>query len=306
MTTSHLHCWALALIVSFIISGVTQAANRLAVADQAGPSLKILSFASNENASVIWEWNPRKDPGLTGAMASSFAAIDECKPVEGGRMILANASGGGVAAVDVATGRAKWCAHPPSGGAGPHSSAILPDGRIAVANSTGMDALQLIDLNGHPLNPAKQKVVKALPVSGAHGVVWDEKRQALFVLGYTNLLKVAYLPETMSVKVLKTWNFAAACGDAWGHDLLPDGRGGYFFANGSAVWRFDPDRGTFECVRQIRNVKSFSRDALQGDLVTFPRQGWWTDRLVVIGTNGIVRTLGPFPKARIYKARWLP
>lgn len=281
------------------------AAARFVAADQAGPALKVIELSSNAASRVVWEWNPRNDPGLTDSMAASFAAIDECKPMEGGRTILANASGGGVAAVDVATGRAKWCAHPPSGDAGPHSCAILPDGRIAVANSTGVDALQLIDLNGHPLDPSRQRVVNALSVSGAHGVVWDENRKTLFVLGYTNIHEVAYLPKTMSVKVLKTWNFAMSCGDAWGHDLSSDGRGGYFLTNGSAVWHFDPDRGSFDCVHRIRNVKSFSRDAVHGDLVTLPRRGWWTDRFYVRGTNGVVRTIGPFPDARFYKARWL-
>ena len=43
-----------------------------------------------------------------------------------------------------------------------------------------------------------------------------------------------------------------------GHDLLPDGKGGYYFTNHAAVWHFDPETETFTSVRDVRNVKSFS------------------------------------------------
>lgn len=254
----------------------------------------------------LWRWDPAKDPGLSAGSAASFHNIDECKPVDGGRTILVCASGGGVAAVDVAAGCARWCAYLPKPWAGPHSVERLPDGRVAVANSTGVDALQLIDLNDAPLDPAKQTVVTALPVPGAHGVVWDADRNSLFVLGYTNLLELAYRPEPMSVTVKRRWNYVAACGDAWGHDLVADGRGGYYLTNHTAVWRFDPDTGVFARELDRPNVKSFSRDAVLGDLLTIPREHWWTDRLVVRTSDGRERTIGPFAGAKFYKARWMP
>ena len=278
---------------------------RIVAADQSVPALVMFSGAPGASTNVLWRWDPRADPSLSEKRAASFGAIDECKVIDGGRTILANASCGGVAAVDVASARAKWCAYLPDFCAGPHSVDLLPDGRIAVANSTGVDALQIIDLAGHPFEPEKQRVVKALPVAGAHGVVWDAARQSLFVLGYTNLYELAYLPEEIAVSVRKVWDYSVVCGDAYGHDLVPDGRGGYHFTNHTAVWRIDPTDGSFSKVLDVANVKSFSRDAKKGDLLSTPRERWWTDRLSVRDGEGRTRTVGPFAGARFYKARWM-
>ena len=278
---------------------------RFVAAEQASASLVIYSGKPGASVRELWRWNPKADSNLTAQAAASFGHVDECKPVDGGRTILVNASHGGVAAVDVATCQAKWYAFMPDHRAGPHSVDLLPDGRIAVANSTGVDALQIVDLNGHPFDPSKQKTVNALPVSGAHGVVWDGRREKLYVLGYTNLLELAYLPETMGVKVLRKWDYSSACGDPYGHDLVPDGRGGYYFTNHTGVWDFNPEDGAFVRVLDIKNVKSFSRDAAKGDLLAIPRESWWTDRLLVRTSDGALRTIGPFPGARFYKARWM-
>ena len=288
--------------------GMTASADvdwRIVAADQSIPRLVMFSGEPGASTNALWRWDPREDPSLTREMAASFRAIDECKPVDGGRTLLVNASCGGVAAVDVATARAKWCAFLPDCHDGPHSLDLLPDGRVAVANSVGVDALQIIDLCGHPFEPSKQRVVRALSVPGAHGVVWDASRRSLFVLGYTNLYELAYLPRETAVKVRKTWDYSVACGDAYGHDLVPDGRGGYHFTNHTGVWRFDPADGTFSRVLDVANVKSFSRDAAKGDLLSVPREKWWTDRLLVRDGAGNVRTVGPFSGARFYKARWM-
>ena len=172
---------------------------RFVAAEQASASLVIYSGKPGASVRGLWRWDPKADSNLTAQAAASFGHVDECKPVDGGRTILVNASHGGVAAVDVATCQAKWYAFMPDHRAGPHSVDLLPDGRIVVANSTGVDALQIVDLMGHPFDPSKQKAVNALPVAGAHGVVWDGCREKLYVLGYTNLLELAYLPETIGV-----------------------------------------------------------------------------------------------------------
>ena len=278
---------------------------RFVAAEQASASLVIYSGKPGTFVQELWRWDPKADSNLTAQAAASFSHVDECKPVDGGRTILVNASHGGVAAVDVATCQAKWYAFMSDHRAGPHSVDLLPDGRIAVANSTGVDALQIVDLNGHPFDPSKQKTVNALPVAGAHGVVWDGHREKLYVLGYTNLLELAYLPETMGVKVLRTWDYSSACGDPYGHDLVPDGRGGYYFTNHTGVWGFNPEDGAFVRILDIKNVKSFSRDAVKGDLLAIPRESWWTDRLLVRTSDGVLRTIGPFPGVRFYKARWM-
>ena len=294
----------LALAVG-VLAGCGSCDWRFVTAEQRSRCLVMYSGEPGAPTDELWRWDPAKDPGLTPEMAEGFAAIDECKIAEGGRTILANASNGGVAAVDVATARAKWCARMPEHVAGPHSVDVLPDGRIAVANSTGVDALQIVDLAGHLLEPKRQRIVRAMDVAGAHGVVWDATRESLFVLGYTNLFELAYHPAQMAVSVKRRWDYAAACGDAAGHDLLPDGTGGYYFTNHSGVWRLNPDTDEFSPVLDVANVKSFSRDVEKGDLLSVPRERWWTDRLIVRQRDGDVRVIGPFAGARFYKARWM-
>lgn len=84
---------------------------RIVAADQSVPALVMFSGAPGASTNVLWRWDPRADPSLSEKRAASFGAIDECKVIDGGRTILANASCGGVAAVDVASARAKWCAY---------------------------------------------------------------------------------------------------------------------------------------------------------------------------------------------------
>lgn len=278
---------------------------RIVAADQQGTKLVIVSGAPGAAPEILWRWEPAKDPGVKPGDAAAFGNIDECKVSEDGRSVLVNASGGGVAEVDVATARVRWYAKASRGSAGPHSLAVLPDGCIAVANSTGCDALEIIDVRSAPCDPARQTCRRAAEVSGAHGVCWDARRNCLFVLGYTNLYAYAYSPADRTVRERKRWRFDAELGDPWGHDLTPDGRGGYFLTNVSGVWRFDPETEKFEPVRAERNVKSFSRDAEKGDLMQIPTERWWSDRLVVVGTDGARRMVGPFTGARFYKARWL-
>lgn len=249
-----------------------------------------------------WLWSAKKDPNVRAEDRKLFGVPDECKPVDGGKLILMNDSLGGFAGLDVMTGR---CVFYGNAGGNPHSVDRLPDGRIAVASSTGR-TLKLFDVKEHPFEPTKQKVVTALDLPGGHGVVWDAKRNSLFALGYTNLYELAYSSEAMSVTVRKCWDYVADCRDAWGHDLLPDGRGGYYFTNHSGVWHFDPKTEKFALARDVRNVKAFSPSG-SGDLLTIPNESWWTDTLLVLPSGSSdLRTARKIvlPGARFYKARW--
>ena len=277
---------------------------RVVAAEQATKSLVMLSGEPGASAVIDWRWDPRLDPNVGPGRADAFSEIDECKVKDDGRTVLVNASNGGVAAIDVATRRAKWFCRVPEHCAGPHSVDLLPDGCAAVANSTGVDALQIIDFAAHPFEPEKQTVRNVLPLAGAHGVWWDAARRSIFALGYTNLFELAYEPADKSVRVLNRWDYSGVTGEWHGHDLVQDGFGGYYLTHHDGVWHFDPKTETFASVMKRANVKGYSRDAVKGDLFTTPRERWWTDRITVVGTNGVERTVGPFPGAKFYKARW--
>ena len=277
---------------------------RFVAAEQGATNVVISSAAPGSPHEFSWKWSPYEDPNVAKD-AEAFAWIDECKIADGGRTVLVCASNGGAAAIDVASRRARWYLKLASDTAGPHSLELLPDGRVAVACSVGIDKLVFVDVAKHPFEPSRQAVKEVMDLPGGHGVVWDEKRDSLFVLGYTNLFELAYKKETMSVEVKRRWDFSKAAVDARGHDLVADGRGGYYMTNRTGVWSFNPDEGVFKPVMMRAHVKSYSPDCAKGILVQMPTEKWWSDRLIVIEPDGGERIIGPFKGAKFYKARWI-
>lgn len=277
---------------------------RFVAAEQGATNVVILSAAPGSPHEFSWKWTPYEDPNVAKD-AEAFAWIDECKIADGGRTVLVCASNGGAAAIDVASRRARWYLKLAPDTAGPHSLELLPDGRVAVACSVGIDKLVFVDVAKHPFEPSRQTVKEVMDLPGGHGVVWDEKRDSLFVLGYTNLFELAYKKETMSVEVKRRWDFSKAAVDAGGHDLVADGRGGYYMTNRTGVWSFNPDEGVFKPVMMRAHVKSYSPDCAKGILVQMPTEKWWSDRLIVIKPDGGERIIGPFKGAKFYKARWI-
>lgn len=277
---------------------------RFVAAEQGATNVVIASAAPGSPLEFSWRWSPYEDPNVAKD-AAAFAWVDECKMVDGGRTVLVCASNGGAAAVDVATRRARWYLKLAPDTAGPHSLELLPDGRVAVACSVGIDKLVIVDVAKHPFDPSGQTAKEVMDLPGGHGVVWDSKRDSLFVLGYTNLFELAYRKETMSVDVKRKWDFSKAAADARGHDLVADGRGGYYMTNRTGVWSFNPDEGVFKPVMMRAHVKSYSPDGTKGVLVQVPTEKWWSDRLIVIEPDGGERIVGPYRGAKFYKARWI-
>lgn len=277
---------------------------RFVAAEQGATNVVISSAAPGSPHEFSWKWSPYEDPNVAKD-AEAFAWIDECKIADGGRTVLVCASNGGAAAIDVASRRARWYLKLAPDTAGPHSLELLPDGRVAVACSVGIDKLVFVDVAKHPFEPSRQTVREVMDLPGGHGVVWDEKRDSLFVLGYTNLFELAYKKETMSVEVKRRWDFSKAAVDARGHDLVADGRGGYYMTNRTGVWSFNPDEGVFKPIMMRAHVKSYSPDCAKGILVQMPTEKWWSDRLIVIEPDGGERIIGPFKGAKFYKARWI-
>ncbi|MBQ5795708.1 MAG: hypothetical protein IIW14_06925, partial [Kiritimatiellae bacterium] len=98
---------------------------RFVAAEQGATNLVIASAAPGSPLEFSWKWDPHEDPNVAKD-AEAFGNIDECKIVDGGRTVLACASNGGAAAVDVATRRARWYLKLAPDTAGPHSLEILP------------------------------------------------------------------------------------------------------------------------------------------------------------------------------------
>ena len=276
---------------------------KFVAAEQASGSISCYYDRPGREPQLQWIWHAKGDPNVREEDRRLFGVPDECKPRNGGKTILMNDSCGGFAGLDVGSGLCTFYGH---AGGNPHSIELLPDGNVAVASSTGR-TLKIFDVKEHPFDPDKQKCVTALDLPGGHGLDWNAERGTLFALGYTNLYELAYAPETMSVKVVHCWDYTSPCVDAWGHDLIPDGKGGYLFTNHAGVWRFDPKAETFEKSRMIMNVKSISLSP-EEDLLSIPKERWWTDTLLVLPHGSSDRSkVRPIrvPGAKFYKARWL-
>lgn len=262
-------------------------------AEQAERRCVVLDPAAGEG--YLWQWRPEDDPRIGECYHSAFGNPSEVKPRDNGRLFV-TASGGGFASIDMKTGRADffgtvhWSYNP-------HSIALLPDGRVALACSQG-NCVALADVREHPLDPAGQRQNAAFGLESAHGLVWQPRRARLWALGATDIVGLLYCPDEMAFREQERFNFTGAGCGRWGHDLVGDGDGNLVFTTHETVSRLDPATGAFTVLEQRPNVKSvsFSR---QGTLYCIPRQEWWTDTLHV-GEREITRA-----GARFYKARWL-
>ncbi len=140
---------------------------------------------ANENGyrdAVLWSWNAKDHAEEIGITKNNAIRLDDCKPVDNGRKILATSSRGYCALIDVETGKVLFsCNNAPNA----HSAELLPNNRVVVACSESTQngkevgqKIQIYDLD-KPNN-----VQYETPCANAHGVVWSEKYQRLYALGY--------------------------------------------------------------------------------------------------------------------------
>lgn len=248
-----------------------------------------------------WEWNPARDPGIPKSEVHDFRAPSDGKVLatSAGPSLLAVSSGGSFAEVSFATGRAICYGKV---GGNPHSIAKLPgEGLYAIASSVS-HAVTVVDVSGNPFAPEKQH--KAVyPLKSAHGVEWDGARYCLWALGGTNLVRFAFDVSAKTLQPVSSHDFRPVGGDG-GHDLSPDGAGGYFLTTAKNLLHFDPEIGAFVRVCGKCDIKSFSRNPAWGDAYVVVREAWWSDRILVRAGDK-ERVIGPYPGARFYKARWM-
>ena len=100
------------------------------------------------------------------------------------------------------------------------------------------------------------------------------------------------------------WNYLRDDGDGHGHDLTPDGRGGYFFTVNHSVRHFDPETGEFAVHASAEYAKGFHHSDDKGDLYAYATKRYWADRAVV-ERDGKRREV-PVPEGSlVYKFRWV-
>jgi len=226
--------------------------------------------------SKIWSWKAKESTGLSEEMKGRFQTTDDCKPVDGGEKILITSSGSGLALVERSSGKAIFSAIVPNA----HSAEMLPGGRIVAASSVSSEGNRIM-----LFDPAvSDKAIYEDELQSAHGVVWDEQRQALWALGYDQLreYKLAdWSSSTPSLKQVAVYLLP----DTGGHELQPVPDTQYLVISTSRhVYYFDRDKKIFALHPELGNlahVKSVSILPATKQTAFIQSEGgnWWSEKI---------------------------
>jgi hypothetical protein len=243
----------------------------------------------------VWIWSAADSSAIEASAHRNFRTTDDCKPYGG--EILITSSSGGVALVRRDDKSCRFYAFSRNA----HSACLIPQGRVAVAASFGGDELQLFAIGAEP---RQTEPLATLPLIGAHGAEWDEKRRRIWALGSEELQLVKVHDSAGKVQLVKeeAWKLPTS----GGHDLAPtaDGRG-YYVTTDAAVYRFDTAVGTFTPhprLGESKKVKSVDEQRTGGRLVYHQATAdeWWSDTIRFDDSDATLR----LPDQRLYKVRW--
>ncbi len=265
----------------------------LIITDQALNRIIIIDAETRE---IVWEWacsigtNNSKD-------SAWFGAPSDAKPVLNGSCILITTSKGGVALVRIRDKKTLFYAY---AGGNTHSAAMLPDGNIVSASSTG-NFLTVFhtDTLHYPAGIYSKKIL--LPF--AHNVVWDKKRQLLWSAGKNKIYSFKYNFDCNHPDLIAQDSMVIPGTDA--HDLYPVyGKDLLWLTTPENVFTFNPVTHELVTINGgiTKNVKDISSGPLGYSTIRMlPKEQWWTDE--VTDENG--KTIFSQQGLKIYKARWL-
>ena len=259
--------------------------------------VRIIDMAESDSTDIkeVWRWD-KDDPqvNLPKGYDMLMRNLDECKFVDNNTKMLLTASGDGMMLLDIKTKDILCYAHVPMA----HSADLLPNNRIAVALSTHKqgNALEIYDID------TPEKVVFRDSLYSGHGVVWNEKRQRLYALGYKELREYELMDwntDQPSLKQVKMWEIPMESG----HDLSPvDDNRMLVSPHEGAMW-FDIDKeefSPFEPLRDVENVKSVNYNPETQKLVyTKAEISWWTHHIYQENPNKVVT----MDSLKVYKVR---
>ena len=254
-----------------------------------------LEVPSAGAARKAWGWRAKDAPELPELVRKQFESTDECKPVAGGR-VLVTSSGGGVALVDRAAGRATFWASVVNA----HSAELLPANKVAVASSYGEGGNRLLIFDV----TMPGKLLASEELFGAHGVVWDPEVKLLWALGEIELRLYALKDlETSTPGFVQRHVYVLP--NPGGHDLRPvPSSNSLSVTTGNHVWLFDRAHLNFgPCggLSDLSNVKRVDVHPKTGRLAYVQgEKSWWAERVRFRNPEGEVA----LPGLKIYKARW--
>ena len=259
--------------------------------------VRIIDMAESDSTDIkeVWRWdkdNPQVN--LPKGYDMLMRNLDECKFVDNNTKMLLTASGDGMMLLDIETKDILCYAHVPMA----HSADLLPNNRIAVALSIHNkgNALEIYDID------TPEKVVFRDTLYSGHGVVWNEKRQRLYALGYKELKEyelVDWNTDQPSLRQVKMWEIPMESG----HDLSPvDDNRMLVSAHEGVMW-FDIDKeefSPFEPLCDVENVKSVNYDPETQRLIyTKAEINWWTHHIYQENPDKVIK----MDSLKVYKVR---
>lgn len=258
-----------------------------------GAEVFILDLESAEKGKIKkdWSWMGTVENGVPQEQLKWFRNLDECRAVDGGKRILICASNSGCGLIDRATGKLIWSASVTNA----HCVEQLPSDRIVAASSLSGDHLLLFDINREP----SDKPLWKTPLKSAHGLIWDDKRQVLWALGYDELRQYAlkdWKTTNPSLELQNTYSLP----DADGHDLRSvPGSSDLLVTTEKSVLLFDWDQATFRphpVVGKLENVKAIDIHPTSGRIV----YSKWGPKITLVGPDAEIEVKGN----TVYKVRW--
>ncbi|HEX5555313.1 MAG TPA: DUF6528 family protein [Chitinophagaceae bacterium] len=266
----------------------------IVLTDQAVPAIDIVD--AGRSGKLIWFWEPSRSNIASGDV-KWFSNPDDAKPVYNNKYLLINASGGGVALVRIADGKAVFYAY---AGKNPHSSELLPDGNIVTASSTDN---RLVVFHVDTTQGPDQVYKKVFDLPFAHNVVWDKKRQVLWAAGQNHLYEYTYNFNCKKPDLIPKDTFQLPGSEA--HDLFPVyGKDSLWFTNPKGVYYIDMKTMDLSLAKfkYTENIKSVSSGPTGWPTIIMkPKVSWWSDEVMDSQGNKIFSR----PGMKIYKARWL-
>ncbi|MBQ8061141.1 MAG: hypothetical protein IJ205_04290 [Bacteroidales bacterium] len=257
------------------------------------------SKSTDDSLAVIWHWNVFESYGqIPDDYRHWIRVLDDCKPVNGGKQLLLTSSANGTLLLDIATRKCLFYARTPMS----HSADVLPGNRIAVANSTNKkgNSLEIYDIARPDVCVWKDSLYFG------HGVVWSEKYQKLYALGFQELRRYS-LKDWESASPSLVLEETLPLPGGGGHELSAAGEDAFIVTNHGGAYLFDIHSKTFTPfgpLEGVKNVKSLNYDPASGRVVyTVAETSWWTSHIYMKSPD---KTLSFDPKWRLYKVRVLP
>jgi hypothetical protein len=261
---------------------------------------RIVMVDINNGNAITWEWKATGSYAKIRAGAQGwFSNLSDVKPVYSGKYILATASGGGVALINISTKKAIWYDY---AGGNPHSAELLPNGNVVTASSTG-GYLMIFTVDSYINDESAQS--GKISFADVHNVVWDQKNKLLWAAGKNILRAYSYNNSCRTPGLTLKKTYTMPQGNA--HDLFAKygSTTELWLSNSGYVYSFDVSKGEFTQVKKISAVKAVSSGpAGYATILTVANgkggESWRTDMI----TDLEGKTVFKHTSFGMYKARW--